>query len=71
MFWGRKTEKEKLKTTKTKKKGKLKKENYKRLWTQNVLDINWKGILVSMTDFRFLNKVVLEQIETANAIISQ
>jgi len=31
MFWGRKTEKEKLKTTKTKKKGKLKKENYKRL----------------------------------------
>ena len=25
----------------------------------------------SMTDFRFLDKVVLEQIETANAIISQ
>ena len=25
----------------------------------------------SVTDFRFLNKVVLEQIETANAIISQ
>ena len=25
----------------------------------------------SVTDFRFLNKVVLEQIEIANAIISQ